>query len=137
MDAYIVLGIPVGASFEEIKVAFRELALLWHPDRNFSPEASGKFKEIKNAFEFLSVEKNRKTKKLESVKTKPKPKPKPSPIIDIEPDGCLLFTPNAKGEILKDPWWDEKPRFVKKRKVDFGFKVVFVDDIMPVIRKNW
>lgn len=53
-DYYDILGINKDASQEEIKKAYRKLALEWHPDRNKSPEAEEKFKEINEAYEVLS-----------------------------------------------------------------------------------
>jgi molecular chaperone DnaJ len=52
MDYYSVLNIPKSASQDEIKKAFRSLALKYHPDRNGGDET--KFKEIQNAYEILS-----------------------------------------------------------------------------------
>jgi molecular chaperone DnaJ len=56
MDFYERLGVPRTATEEDIKKAYRELALKWHPDRNKGneEEASKKFKEIAEAFEALS-----------------------------------------------------------------------------------
>lgn len=53
-DYYETLGVAKGASVEEIKKAYRKLALQWHPDRNKSSEAEEKFKEINEAYEILS-----------------------------------------------------------------------------------
>ena len=53
-DYYDVLGVPRGASADEIKKAFRRLAMQYHPDRNRSPEAEARFKEINEANEVLS-----------------------------------------------------------------------------------
>jgi len=53
-DYYDILGISKSASQEEIKKAYRKLALQWHPDKNKSPEANEKFKEINEAYEVLS-----------------------------------------------------------------------------------
>lgn len=53
-DYYDVLGVSRDASLEEIKKAYRKLALEWHPDRNKSPEAEARFKEINEAYEILS-----------------------------------------------------------------------------------
>ena len=50
-DYYQVLGVNKGASPEEIKKAYRKLALKFHPDKNKSPGAEEKFKEIAEAFE--------------------------------------------------------------------------------------
>lgn len=53
-DYYQILGVSKAASADELKRAYRKLALEWHPDRNKSPEASAKFKEITKAYEILS-----------------------------------------------------------------------------------
>ena len=53
-DFYEILGVSRDASVEEIKKAYRRLALKWHPDRNKDPEAEKKFKEINEAYEVLS-----------------------------------------------------------------------------------
>lgn len=53
-DYYDILGVSKGASDAELKAAYRKQALLWHPDRNKSQEATEKFKEINEAYEILS-----------------------------------------------------------------------------------
>lgn len=54
-DFYEVLGIDKSASDEEIKRAFKKLALKYHPDRNQGDkEAEEKFKEINEAYQVLS-----------------------------------------------------------------------------------
>jgi len=53
-DYYEVLGVPRNASTEEIKKAFRRLAMQYHPDRNREASAEAKFKEIGEAYEVLS-----------------------------------------------------------------------------------
>jgi molecular chaperone DnaJ len=61
-DYYEVLGITRAASGEEIKRAYRRLAMKYHPDRNNGsdkPEAELKFKECSEAYEILSDEDKR------------------------------------------------------------------------------
>jgi DnaJ-class molecular chaperone len=55
-DYYEVLGIQKNASSEEIKAAYRKLALQWHPDRHVQDKkiAEEKFKEINQAYQILS-----------------------------------------------------------------------------------
>lgn len=52
MDPYQKLGLPRTATEEEIKKAYKKLAMKYHPDRDGGDEA--KFKEIKEAYEILS-----------------------------------------------------------------------------------
>ncbi len=60
-DPYDVLGVPRGASGDEIKKAFRRLAKKHHPDaNNKDPKAAVKFAELNAAYEILGDEKKRK-----------------------------------------------------------------------------
>ncbi len=53
-DYYQILGLTKSASADEIKRAYRKLALQYHPDRNKGKDAEGKFKEVTKAYEVLS-----------------------------------------------------------------------------------
>jgi molecular chaperone DnaJ len=59
-DYYDVLSVPRSAGKEEIKNSYRKLALQYHPDRNKSPGAEEKFKEISEAYAVLSDDEKRK-----------------------------------------------------------------------------
>ncbi len=62
-DYYEILGLKKGASVDEVKKAYRQLALKYHPDRNTSnkKEAEEKFKEVSEAYAVLSDSKKRAT----------------------------------------------------------------------------
>jgi len=54
-DYYEVLGVNRDANEEDIKKAYRKLAMKWHPDRNpENPKAEDHFKEAKEAYEVLT-----------------------------------------------------------------------------------
>jgi molecular chaperone DnaJ len=53
-DYYDILGVSRGVGEEDIRKAFRKKAMEFHPDRNKSPDAEDKFKEINEAYQVLS-----------------------------------------------------------------------------------
>jgi curved DNA-binding protein CbpA len=60
-DYYQILGVPENATQEEVKKAYRKLAVRYHPDKNPGniKESEAKFKEISEAYYVLSDEKRR------------------------------------------------------------------------------
>ena len=53
---YDILGVQKNASLKEIKHAYRNLSLRYHPDKSKNDEDGEKFKEINNAYQFLKRE---------------------------------------------------------------------------------
>lgn len=60
-DYYEILGVERAASDDDIKRAYRKLAMQYHPDRNQSADAEERFKEIAEAYEVLSESNTRAT----------------------------------------------------------------------------
>jgi molecular chaperone DnaJ len=59
-DYYEILGVPRGASAEDMKKAYRKLAMQYHPDRNpNNPTAEHKFKELNEAYDVLKDDQKR------------------------------------------------------------------------------
>lgn len=51
---YKILGLSAGASEKEVRKKYRKLVMIYHPDKNDSPEAEEKFIEITEAYEILT-----------------------------------------------------------------------------------
>ncbi|XP_061300427.1 dnaJ homolog subfamily B member 1-like, partial [Pezoporus flaviventris] len=58
-DYYRTLGLPRGASSEDVRRAYRRQALRFHPDKNKEPGAEERFKEVAEAYDVLSDPKKR------------------------------------------------------------------------------
>jgi len=69
---YEILGLPEGASSEEIKKAYKKMALNYHPDQNpGDKEAARRFIEVKEAYEALIQGSARTTSKSAQKKKPP------------------------------------------------------------------
>lgn len=76
MKHYKILGIDSLASWDEIKAAYRALAMKYHPDRNpGNAEAEAKFKQIQTAYEVLEERKHMRTPKLDALRSHMPKKP--------------------------------------------------------------
>ena len=59
-DFYARLGVSSSASSELIKAAYRKKATQYHPDKNPSPDAAARFREVQEAYEVLCDAERRK-----------------------------------------------------------------------------
>ena len=66
-DYYKILGVSKNATEEEIKKAYRKLAMKYHPDLNSSKDAEDKMKEINEAYEQVMKNKNQSTSSNKST----------------------------------------------------------------------
>lgn len=60
-DHYARLGVASSATIEAIKAAYRKKAAQYHPDKNPSPDAAVRFREVQEAYEVLSDPERRRT----------------------------------------------------------------------------
>ena len=60
-DHYARLGVSSSATIDVIKAAYRKKAAQYHPDKNPSPDAALRFREVQEAYEVLSDPDRRKT----------------------------------------------------------------------------
>lgn len=73
MKYYKILGLDSLATMEEIKAAYRALAMKYHPDRNpGNAEAEEKFKQIQKAYDVLEERKQLCTPKLSGLRSQAK-----------------------------------------------------------------
>jgi DnaJ-class molecular chaperone len=59
-DHYATLGVAANATAESIKTAYRKKATQFHPDKNPSPDAATRFREVQEAYEVISNPERRK-----------------------------------------------------------------------------
>lgn len=66
------LGLQSGASKDDIKKAYRQLAIKYHPDKNPNPKAKEVFVLINESYEYLTTHKPRRKRPITTTKTQPK-----------------------------------------------------------------
>lgn len=59
-DHYSKLGVSPAATADQIKAAYRKKAAQYHPDKNPSPDAAARFREVQEAYEVISDAERRK-----------------------------------------------------------------------------
>ncbi len=108
-DYYEVLGVSRDATQEEIKRAYRRLAMQYHPDRNPDPGAEDSFKEASEAFEVLADEGKRRvydTYGREGLRGRGY-----GGIVDVDDVFEHFFTAGGIfGDLLGDLFGDRRPR---------------------------
>ncbi len=70
-NIYHILGVAYDADQSTIEIAYRQLALLYHPDRNHAKEAASLMAEINHAYEILKNGERRKKYDREHLFRKP------------------------------------------------------------------
>ena len=66
-QAYQTLQLQTDADFEEVKYAYRKLALQYHPDKNKSEQSEKRFKVITEAYHFLKNQNKHTVHKLSLI----------------------------------------------------------------------
>ena len=102
-DYYAILGITPNATPEEVRIAFRNMARMYHPDRNSAPDAEERFKDINDAYERLADPQKRQaydellnvSAGSETVATPPPPPSTEAPHPTVTPPPATTTPPQA------------------------------------------
>jgi curved DNA-binding protein CbpA len=102
---YFVLGLNIYAREEEIKQAYRKLALQFHPDKNASAEAESIFKEVNEAYEILGDPPRKAIYDqmllgIQVEEPAAQPKPHRDPRYRPQPEGTRVRRPSKKEELI-------------------------------------
>ncbi|MEO8171605.1 MAG: J domain-containing protein [Sediminibacterium sp.] len=101
-DHYRVLNISPAATTDEVKKAFRKLALKYHPDKNSAPSAQEKFAAIQEAYAVLSN--RRKRTEYNYKRYTQSPQHAASTIIQAAEDVLFVSSKLEKETLAKDPY---------------------------------
>ncbi|KAL2545198.1 DNAJ heat shock family protein [Forsythia ovata] len=110
VDYYNILKVNRNASDDDLKKAYRRLAMIWHPDKNANKlEAEAKFKQISEAYDVLSDQEKRQIYDLygeEGLKSGQAPPPKRSArgygSNQQRPDPNFRFNPRTPDDIFAE-----------------------------------
>jgi curved DNA-binding protein CbpA len=81
LNLYTVLGVRPGASDEDIRQAYIDLAMRYHPDKNRDKNTTPQFQALNHAYQTLSDPYKRRQYDASTLRTRPTPpKPKPVPV---------------------------------------------------------
>ena len=103
-DYYAILGITPNATPEEVRMAFRHMARIYHPDRNPAPDAEERFKDINDAYERLADPQKRQvydellnvSADPDATTTSPPPSPEEPPSAERETPTPTTTPPQAQ-----------------------------------------
>ena len=113
---YTILGLPTTASKDEVRKKYRQLVLIWHPDKNPSPEAHSKFIAITEAYDILMGERSAPrtstfSTKRRSATAAPPPPPKKKTTRELYREKYLF----ERDKIRRDPEFMNKKIAAEKR----------------------
>lgn len=124
MEYFTILGIPITASEEDIRKAYRRLALQFHPDRcPGDPDAVQKFIKIQEAYDNL-IDPSKRHVLVMKYRPKPAKKPKPKETNVKQTAPMKVWHKTAQVDL----WGDSK------RKDEFIDRQQYMDDETPELR---
>ncbi|KAJ8559896.1 hypothetical protein K7X08_003954 [Anisodus acutangulus] len=115
-DYYNILKVNRNASEEDLRKAYRRLAMIWHPDKNLGTnknEAEAKFKQISEAYDVLSDPQKRQIydlygeEALKSGQVPPPPRGGPHNIRNPHPNPTFQFNPRDADDIYAELFGSE------------------------------
>jgi hypothetical protein len=131
MDYYQILGIKYSANHEEIKRAYRRLAILYHPDKNRDPAAENIFKSINEAYDVLSdpAKKNLYDLRLQSIFSDVTEEAPPHRDPAYRPNRQKVYRKGDR-ERLSDLMRLYMPWAIRITQLCFGFSMLIIVDYM-------
>ena len=99
-DYYAVLGVPPQASVDEIRLAYRRQARVYHPDLSVDPDAAERFREVNEAYEVLANAEKRRAYDYFTAGMPPLETPETD---DFPPLSAPVTPPPAPGVRVESP----------------------------------